>query len=62
MSAQLDQIRFEMQEARREGEERKAAADERLKVESRRFWIQTIVTSLAGLAALLAWASHLFGH
>lgn len=61
MTARLDQIRFQMEEARREGAEREQRAEERAKSERRRFIIQTVVTSLAGIAALMTLFLHLTG-
>jgi hypothetical protein len=61
MTAQLDQIRFEMEQARRDyaiGQEQ----NQRLAKEQRlRFRIQMIVTSIAGVTAAVALILHLLG-
>jgi hypothetical protein len=61
MTAQLDQIRFEMEEARREARASEANAAERARRERSRFYIQMVVTSIAGVTAAVALILHLLG-
>jgi hypothetical protein len=61
MTAQLDQIRFEMEQARRDFEADKLSRAERARQERNRFVIQMIVTSIAGVTAAVALILHLLG-
>jgi hypothetical protein len=61
MTAQLDQIRFEMEQARRDFEADKLSRAERARQERSRFVIQMIVTSIAGVTAAVALILHLMG-
>lgn len=61
MTAQLDQIRFEMEQARRDFEADKLNRAERARQERSRFVIQMIVTSIAGVTAAVALILHLLG-
>lgn len=61
MGAQLDQIRWEMEQARIADNDRARVHNEEMARERRRFIIQTIVTSLAGVTAAVALILHLMG-
>jgi hypothetical protein len=61
MTAQLDQIRFQMEQARRDFEADKLNRAERGRQEHSRFVIQMIVTSIAGVTAAVALILHLLG-
>ena len=61
MSAQLDQIRWEMEQARIAANDRQTTHQEEMAREQRRFVIQTIVTSIAGVTAAVALILHLMG-
>lgn len=61
MTAQLEQIRFQMEEVRREYDEGRARREELVRQDRRRFIIQTIVTSIAGVVAAAALILHLIG-
>ncbi len=54
MSAQLEQIRFQMEEARRDVETRQQIDARQVREEKRRFDIQMIVTSIAGVTVAVA--------
>jgi hypothetical protein len=59
MSAQRDQIRFQMEEARREFDAGRERSEELARQEQRRFWIQMVVTSIAGVTAAVTLVLHL---
>jgi hypothetical protein len=61
MTAQLEQIRFEMEQARRDFEADKLSRAERARQDRSRFVIQMIVTSIAGVTAAVALILHLLG-
>jgi CO dehydrogenase/acetyl-CoA synthase beta subunit len=61
MTAQLDQIRFEMEQARRDFETGQQRSAQIAREDRRRFYIQMIVTSIAGLTAAVALILHLLG-
>jgi hypothetical protein len=59
MSAQLEQIRFQMEEARPDYATAQEGNQERARQETRRFYIQMVVTSIAGVTAAVALILHL---
>lgn len=59
MGAQLEQIRFEMEQARRDYAIAQERSQERARQERRRFYIQMTVTSIAGVTAAVALILHL---
>jgi hypothetical protein len=59
MSAQLEQIRFQMEEARRDYAAAQEGNKVRARQETRRFHIQMVVTSIAGVTAAVALILHL---
>jgi hypothetical protein len=61
MSARLDQIRFEMEQARRDFETSQQHHAHLIREERRRFIIQMIATSIAGVTAAVALILHLLG-
>jgi hypothetical protein len=61
MSAQLDQIRFQMEEARREHDIGRQGYEMRIRQEGMRFWIQIVVTSLTGVAVATTLVLRLLG-
>jgi hypothetical protein len=61
MTAQLDQIRFEMEQARRDHETAQDRNATLARRETRRFYIQMIVTGIAGVTAAIALILHLLG-
>jgi hypothetical protein len=61
MATQLEQIRFVMEEARRDAHTRDQRAELQLSQERRRFYIQMVVTSIAGVTAAVALILHLLG-
>jgi hypothetical protein len=61
MSAQLDQIRFQMEEARREHDIGRQRYEMRIRQEGMRFWIQIVVTSLTGVAVATTLVLRLLG-
>lgn len=61
MTARLDQIRFEMEQARRDFETGQQRHAQLVREERRRFIIQMIVTSIAGVTAAVALILHLMG-
>ena len=61
MTAQLDQIHFEVEQARRDFEADKLTRAERAQQERRRFFVQMVVTSIAGVTAAAALILHLLG-
>lgn len=61
MTAQLDQIRFEMEQARRDHETAQERNEQLAREQRTRFVIQTIVTSIAGITAAAALILHLLG-
>jgi hypothetical protein len=65
MSAQLEQIRFEMEEARREAASRQQRNEQLARQERHRFVIQltvsAVVASIAGLTAAATLILHLMG-
>lgn len=61
MGAQLDQIRLEMERARRDFATWQEHAAERERHERQRFIVQMIVTTIAGVTAAVALLMHLMG-
>ncbi len=61
MTAQLDKIRFEMEQARLEAETGRQRSEQLAREARARFIIQMIVTSIAGVTAAVALILHLLG-
>ena len=61
MTAQLEQIRFEMEQARRDFETGQQRSAQIAREDRRRFYIQMTVTSIAGITAAVALILHLLG-